>query len=192
MYQERVLQYLRRHPIFTTNEIRTGLRIPQDKGPTLNVELGRLCHAGKITRFRKGVYGRPGTGTGDFVSYLYLRKGGYTRGGEPMNNLGIAVHEFTPTVIVSNEVSRSTSKYGTRIQHPKVPITEENRSYFAILDQITDLEAFAKDPQSAGRAIREEVNRQELDWARLVALANRYYQKRVVIEVNGYVEEEYA
>lgn len=192
MYQQRVIQYLRRHPIFTTEEIRKGLHIEASQAPTFNVELKRLCDAGRIQRFKKGVYGRPGTQTEEFVRYLYLRKGAYTRGGPALEDLGIAVREPAPAVIVSNEVARSGSKYGYALQRPKVPINEQNGRYFAILDRIKDVEAFARDPESAGKAIREEVNRQNLDWARLIALANRYYHKRIITRVNGYVREEYA
>lgn len=192
MYQDRILKYLRRHPVFTTGELRQSLGVDSTQAPTLNVELSRLCKAGRIDRFKKGVYGRPGTTDNDYVNYLYLRDGGYTRGSNALTDLGIEVRGPSYTVIVSNKVSRSNNQYSVGLRHPKVPITEENRSYFAILDRIKDVEAFARDPKSAGKAIREEVNRQHLDWARLIALANRYYQKRVVTQVNGYVEEEYA
>lgn len=222
MYQQRIMNYLRRHPIFTTEEIRKGLRIPASRGPTLNVELKRLCDAGKVVRFKKGVYGAPGTGSEEFVNHLYLQDGAYTRGRGALRELGIAVRDDVgavqdvnagageeqmgdrsglagprgtlaqDTVIVSNKVARSGSKYGVGLQRPRAEITQENAAYFAILDKVRDLNAFARDPASAGKAIRDEVNREQLDWARLIALANRYYQKRVIIEVNGYVEEEYA
>lgn len=199
MYQQRVLHYLKRHPVFTTQEIRKGLRIPVSQGPTLNVELKRLCDAGKVVRFKKGVYGAPGTETDEFVNHLYLQDGGYTRGRRALQQIGIETADeggsgtlASDMVVVSNKVARSTTKYGVGLQRPRAEITQENAAYFAILDKVRDLEAFARDPASAGKAIREEVNREHLDWARLIALANRYYQKRVIIEVNGYVEEEYA
>lgn len=222
MYQQRILNYLRRHPVFTTEEIRKGLRIPASRGPTLNVEMKRLCDAGKVVRFKKGVYGAPGTEMEAFVDHLYLESGGYMRGRNALRALGISLREnaasvqeaaeerredagagesglargrgtlASDTVVVSNKVARSGTKFGVGMQRPRTEITEDNAAYFRILDQVQDLEAFARDPESAGKAIRAEVNREHLDWARLIALANRYYQKRVIIEVNGYVEEEYA
>lgn len=222
MYQQRILNYLRRHPVFTTEEIRKGLRIPASRGPTLNAEMKRLCDAGKVVRFKKGVYGAPGTGTEAFVEHLYLGDGGYTRGKDALRALGIPLQQdgnpvqetteqgrggagadesgfaggrgtlASDTVVVSNKVARSGTKFGVGLKRPRVEITKENAAYFSILDKVQDLEALARDPESAGKAIRAEVNREHLDWARLIALANRYYQKRVIIEVNGYVEEEYA
>ncbi len=197
MYRENALRYINKHPLFTTEEIRDALEIPASKKAVFNVELKRLCDDGEIRRFRKGIYGKAkGNDVPDrqaFLQFLYMRgRNGFEVGDQTLRELGIQTKETENEevpVIVSNRIARGGRKYGARLVTPKVRLDDMNRSYLEFLDLLKQAQHSARDVDQAESELMQRAQKQDLDWGRLIAYANRYYNSNVVKAVNRMTEK---
>ena len=173
----------------------------------VSVALKRIMDANAIPELRfykKGIYYRSvSTPFGDVGidkeqlikdKYLY-DDNGYEGGLNLLNKLGLTTQMPNKRVLVTNKADNhfdADKELDVVVHSPKTVINKENKRYLMVLDileQINDAPIDIEDPY---RLIRDYINQLGLDYSKLFVLANNYYDKDTVTQLENIVEVKYS
>lgn len=173
----------------------------------VSVAFKRIMDANAIPELRfykKGIYYRSvSTPFGDVGidkeqlikdKYLY-DDNGYEGGLNLLNKLGLTTQMSNKRVLVTNKADNhfdADKELDVVVHSPKTVINKENKRYLMVLDileQINDAPIDIEDPY---RLIRDYINQLGLDYSKLFVLANNYYDKDTVTQLENIVEVKYS
>ena len=145
--------------------------------------------------FQKGIYyrtnitlfGETGINKEQLIADKYLLPNrGYESGLAILNKLGLTSQMPRERVFVTNAAkdgTRKDKKLEVIIRPPKVKITIENKEYLQILDVLDLLEKAPVDESEPYRVIAEYIQKKELKYKNLLAIADRYYNQKTIIRL---------
>ena len=145
--------------------------------------------------FQKGIYyrtnitlfGETGINKEQLIADKYLLPNrGYESGLAILNKLGLTSQMPRERVFVTNAAkdgTRKDKKLEVIIRPPKVKITIENKDYLQILDVLDLLEKAPVDESEPYRVIAEYIQKKELKYKNLLAIADRYYNQKTIIRL---------
>lgn len=145
--------------------------------------------------FQKGIYyrtnitlfGETGINKEQLIADKYLLPNrGYESGLAILNKLGLTSQMPREREFVTNAAkdgTRKDKKLEVIIRPPKVKITIENKDYLQILDVLDLLEKAPVDESEPYRVIAEYIQKKELKYKNLLAIADRYYNQKTIIRL---------
>lgn len=111
---------------------------------------------------------------------------GYESGLGELHLLGLVTQMPKQRLIVSNaayDCARTDNKLDVVIKPPKTTVNKDTKEYLQILDVIDLLDKAPIDADNPYRRIFKHIENLKLDFVKLMALANNYYSKKVVIKL---------
>lgn len=174
-------------------------RIPHKKAAgAVSVACKRIMDNGLIPELRfyqKGIYYRtvatPFGETGIdkerlIVDKYLINDTGYETGLNVLHRMGLTSQVPRERVVASNRASdcaRLDAKLGIVVRPPKVKINAENKHYLMLLDVLDILTDAPVDAPNPYTIIGERIERLELEYQKLLALANNYYNRNTIIQL---------
>ncbi len=187
-------------PIYTDNtvkEVASYFGVTHEEAKkVVNVNLKRLTDKKKLERYQRGVYFIPKITA--FGSSLlnpmqvfletYIRNSygeiGYETGPSLMNALGLTTQVPRYKYFTSNRCHKYgdniDEKLKTVLRKPKTLINKENKPYMQLLDILENKDQISFDEEDARTIINNFIERNELDFKKLVGYAKNFYSKEVV------------
>ncbi|MGC7871828.1 hypothetical protein ACPUYX_09910 [Desulfosporosinus sp. SYSU MS00001] len=186
-------------PIFTneiTNILVKELNIDQQRARKIvNTTLNRL-NGTSIENFRKGIYYKPKiTVFGKtplnptqliFQKYMIQKNDivGYETGASFLQKIGLATQIPKYHHIVTNLVNHRGNKVDNELKvvlrKPKVKVDAKNVKYLQVLDAVENKDRIPVDAKLPYKIINDYMEKNSLDFGRLIALADTKYPKIVV------------
>ena len=173
----------------------------------VSVALKRIMDANAIPELRfykKGIYYRSvSTPFGDVGidkeqliqdKYLY-DDNGYEGGLNLLNKLGLTTQMPNKRVLVTNKADNhfdADKELDVVVHSPKTVINKENKRYLMVLDILEQINEAPIDIEDPYRLIRDYINQLGLDYSKLFVLANNYYDKDTVTQLEKIVEVKYS
>lgn len=111
---------------------------------------------------------------------------GYESGLGELHALGLVTQMPKQRLIVSNaayDCARPDNKQGIVIKPPKTTVNKDNKAYLQILDVIDLLDKAPVDTDNPYGRLFKHIKDNKLDFVKLLALANNYYNKDVVLRL---------
>lgn len=143
--------------------------------------------------FGKGVYflakqttfGETGINKEQLIELKYLSGGnGYEAGASMMHKLGLTSLMPAERIIVSNRVqnrAKTDKALGIVVRPSKVTIDKENRAYLQFLDMLSIYDEIPVDAENPYRILSGIIRTRELDYGRLLQIADRHYNGNTVL-----------
>ena len=174
-------------------------QIPQKKAAgAVSVACKRIMDGGLIPELRfyqKGIYyraavtpfGETGIDKEQLIADKYLVNDiGYETGLSVLHRMGLTSQMPRERVLASNRASdcaRLDARLGVVVRPPKVEINAGNKQYLKLLDVLDILADAPVDVENPYAVIGEYIERLELEYRKLLALANNYYNRNTVIQL---------
>lgn len=174
-------------------------QIPQKKAAgAVSVACKRIMDGGLIPELRfyqKGIYyraavtpfGETGIDKEQLIADKYLvNDTGYETGLSVLHRMGLTSQMPRERVLASNRASdcaRLDARLGVVVRPPKVEINAGNKQYLKLLDVLDILADAPVDVENPYAVIGEYIERLELEYRKLLALANNYYNRNTVIQL---------
>ena len=174
-------------------------QIPQKKAAgAVSVACKRIMDGGLIPELRfyqKGIYyraavtpfGETGIDKEQLIADKYLvNDTGYETGLSVLHRMGLTSQMPRERVLASNRASdcaRLDARLGVVVRPPKVEINAGNKQYLKLLDVLDILADAPVDVENPYAVIGEYIGRLELEYRKLLALANNYYNRNTVIQL---------
>lgn len=174
-------------------------QIPQKKAAgAVSVACKRIMDGGLIPELRfyqKGIYyraavtpfGETGIDKEQLIADKYLvNDTGYETGLSVLHRMGLTSQMPRERVLASNRASdcaRLDARLGVVVRPPKVEINADNKQYLKLLDVLDILADAPVDVENPYAVIGEYIERLELEYRKLLALANNYYNRNTVIQL---------
>lgn len=174
-------------------------QIPQKKAAgAVSVACKRIMDGGLIPELRfyqKGIYyraavtpfGETGIDKEQLIADKYLvNDTGYDTGLSVLHRMGLTSQMPRERVLASNRASdcaRLDARLGVVVRPPKVEINADNKQYLKLLDVLDILADAPVDVENPYAVIGEYIGRLELEYRKLLALANNYYNRNTVIQL---------
>ncbi len=148
-----------------------------------------------LRAFQKGIYYRTKvTPFGEvkinrerLIAEKYLNPdNGYETGFRLLNLLGLTTQIAKGRVLatnIANGYTKTDKELGVVIRPPKVRITADNKDYLQVLDALSMLNKAPIDIENPYDVIAEYVKKKNLKYDKLIAWADRYYDRETVIGV---------
>lgn len=145
--------------------------------------------------YQKGIYyrtaltpfGELGIDREQLIEDKYLKNNnGYETGLIALHRIGLTTQMPNARVLATNKAgdcARMDKKLGVVVRPPKVRITAGNKQYLKILDVLEELDNAPVDAEPPYQLISEYVNKLGLDYEKLLALANNYYNRNTVLQL---------
>ncbi len=145
--------------------------------------------------YQKGIYyrvtstpfGETGIDKEQLIEDKYLKDNtGYETGLFVLHRLGLTSQLPNERVLATNRASdcaRVDRKLGVVVRPPKVEINAENKQYLKILDVLDILDDAPVDADNPYSIIGEYIERFGLEYVKLLALANNYYNRNTIIQL---------
>lgn len=162
------------------------------------VAIKRIYDAGtfpELRNFGKGIYyltkqtvfGEMGINKEKLIEIKYLAgNSGYETGTAMMHKIGLTSLMPAERVFVSNKAQGRTKKDKTldiTVKAPKVTIDEENRAYLQFLDLLNIYDEVPVDAENPYGILGNFVHERNLDYGRLLHLADRHYNGDTIIRL---------
>lgn len=197
--------YRENEPILTeeiTQKIAEKFSLPEHEvRQKVNAILHRL-NGKMIKHFDHGVYYKPIKGifgevpisANQVLKKKYIKKGdaiiGYETGPSFYQVLGLSSQMPGHRYIVSNHAKKRivNKKLHAVIQKPRIPVTTDNVKYLQILDTLEFRDQIYADTPDFYQRIYQFIQANQLDYARLIALARQGYSKKTtdrLVEMAG-------
>lgn len=189
-------------PIYTSKMCEymvEAYQIPQKKAAgAVSVACKRIMDGGLIPELRfyqKGIYYRaaetPFGETGIdkeqlIVDKYLLNDTGYETGLTVLHRMGLTSQMPKERVLASNRASdcaRRDVKLDVVVRPPKVEINAGNKQYLKLLDVLDILSDAPVDTPNPYTVIGEYIDRLELEYQKLLALANNYYNRNTILQL---------
>lgn len=174
-------------------------QIPQKKAAgAVSVACKRIMDGKLIPELRfyqKGIYyratvtpfGETGIDKEQLIADKYLINNmGYETGLSVLHRMGLTSQMPRERVLASNRASdcaRLDAKLGVVVRPPKVEINAGNKQYLKVLDVLDILADAPVDVANPYVVIGEYIERQQLEYQKLLALANNYYNRNTIIQL---------
>lgn len=164
----------------------------------VSVACKRIMDGGLIPELRfyqKGIYyrtamtpfGETGIDKEQLIVDKYLINDmGYETGLSVLHRMGLTSQMPRERVIASNRASdcaRLDEKLGVVVRPPKVEINAGNKQYLKLLDVLDSLTDAPVDIENPYSIIGEYIEQQELEYRKLLALANNHYNRNTVMQL---------
>lgn len=192
--KDRICDYKIGMPIYIADlafEMGTDYGIPSEKAhAATSVAIKRLMDGNEISNlrlFQKGIYfltretafGEIKIDKDAIIRDKYMSdSNGYEYGPYALYRLGLTTQLPNQREIVSNsayECRRKDQKLDVWVKPPKTEITRNNIEYLIILDAIDILDKYPVDTEKPYRCIAEYIEKKDLKYSILLAMADRYY-----------------
>lgn len=117
----------------------------------------------------------------------YLKNdNGYETGLVVLQKLGLTTQIPNERVIATNKAggcARMDKKLGVVVRPPKVEINAGNKQYLKMLDVLDILDNAPVDAEQPYKIIGEYIERLGLEYVKLLALANNYYNRNTILQL---------
>lgn len=117
----------------------------------------------------------------------YLKNdNGYETGLVVLQKLGLTTQIPNERVIATNKAgdcARMDKKLGVVVRPPKVEINAGNKQYLKMLDVLNILDNAPVDAEHPYKIIGEYIERLGLEYVKLLALANNYYNRNTILQL---------
>ena len=111
---------------------------------------------------------------------------GYETGLIVLHRLGLTTQMPNERILASNragDCARIDKKLGIVVRPPKVEINADNKQYLKILDVLDILDKAPVDAEHPYKIIGAHIERLGLEYVRLLALANNYYNRNTILQL---------
>lgn len=145
--------------------------------------------------YQKGIYyrvtitpfGETGIDKEQLIKDKYLKNdNGYETGLIVLHRLGLTTQMPNERILASNragDCARIDKKLGIVVRPPKVEINADNKQYLKILDVLEILDKAPVDAEHPYKIIGAYIERLGLEYVRLLALANNYYNRNTILQL---------
>lgn len=145
--------------------------------------------------YQKGIYyrvavtpfGETGIDKEQLIEDKYLKNNsGYETGLIVLNRLGLTTQLPNERILASNKAgdcARMDKKLGVVVRPAKIEINADNKQYLKILDVLDILDDAPVDAERPYNIIGEYIGRLGLEYARLLAFANNYYNRNTILQL---------
>ena len=192
---EKILNYAKEVRVFTIDEIAKELCNADFDKRKLYKYLYALAKAGKLHRYKKGIYGYVGhsklTPKGSYKSdesalaELYVRHDeGYVSGALFFNLISLSTWLPAKKVIITNKVKKKTAGKTTVFLPPRTHITPQNKLYLQLLDCLESFNEYAKDAPNPYILINRYIKKAKLSVPTLKRLAKEHYTAEALEVLN--------
>ncbi len=154
-----------------------------------NDTIPNLCFYSKGIYYKalKTPFGQSNINKGKIIHKKYLEgNSGYFTDYKALYDMGLTTQMPAKTVIASNK-ARDCIRYdkalGVYIRLGKTDINENNKDYLQILDILTILKNAPAENGNPYVRLGEIIEEKGLDYRRLLAFADRYYSRSVLLEL---------
>ena len=173
--------------------------IPEGKASAaISVAFKRIIDGNKVPNLRmyqKGIYyktkvtpfGETGIDVGKLIEKKYIFPDiGYETGLSALYRIGLTSqipNEISISTNVAKEFSRIDERLGVVLKQPKTTINGKNKYYLQILDILDCIDKAPVDAIEPYKIIANHINDRKLQYSELLAYADRYYNKKTIIEL---------
>ncbi len=145
--------------------------------------------------YQKGIYyrititpfGETGIDKEQLIEDKYLKNdNGYETGLVVLHRLGLTTQMPNERILATNKAgdcARMDKKLGVVVRPPKVEINADNKEYLKMLDVLDILDNAPVDAEHPYKMIGEYIDRLGLEYVRLLALANNYYNRNTILQL---------
>ena len=145
--------------------------------------------------YQKGIYyrvtitpfGETGIDKEQLIEDKYLKNdNGYETGLVVLHRLGLTTQIPNERILATNKAgdcARMDKKLGVVVRPPKVEINADNKQYLKMLDVLDILDNAPVDAEQPYKIISEYIERLGLEYVRLLALANNYYNRNTILQL---------
>ena len=154
--------------------------------------------------YKKGIYYRSvSTPFGDVGidkeqliqdKYLY-DDNGYEGGLNLLNKLGLTSQIPSKRVLVTNKINNhfdTDKELDVLVCPPKTVVNKENKQYLMLLDILEKIDDAPIDVEDPYKAIRNYISQLGLDYSKLFVIANDYYDKDTITQLEKLVGAKYS
>lgn len=158
----------------------------------------------KLRFYQKGIYYRSvSTPFGDAGidkeqliqdKYLY-NDNGYEGGLNLLYKLGLTSQIPNKRMIVTNKINNhfdTDKELDVLVCPPKTVVNKENKQYLMVLDILEKIDDAPIDAEEPYGIIRNYINQLGLDYSKLFAIANNYYDKDTITQLEKLVGAKYS
>lgn len=158
----------------------------------------------KLRFYQKGIYYRSvSTPFGDVGidkeqliqdKYLY-NDNGYEGGLNLLYKLGLTSQIPNKRMIVTNKINNhfdTDKELDVLVCPPKTVVNKENKQYLMVLDILEKIDDAPIDAEEPYGIIRNYINQLGLDYSKLFAIANNYYDKDTITQLEKLVGAKYS
>lgn len=191
-----------RVPIYTKQIAETAAKYygisVKEAASAISVALKRIMDSGTIPELRfyqKGVYyktvvtpfGEAGIKKDKIIADKYILPNiGYETGLSVMHKMGLTTQMPNKRIIVTNvakDCIRTDKKLDIMIKPPKTKVNAENKYYLQTLDVLEMMDKAPIDEQEPYIVIANHIEKQNLRYDKLLALADIYYNKKTILHL---------
>lgn len=191
-----------RVPIYTKQIAETAAKhyaiTVKEAASAISVALKRIMDNGTIPELRfyqKGVYyktvvtpfGEAGIKKDRIIADKYILPNiGYETGLSVMHKMGLTTQMPNKRVIVTNvakDCVRTDKKLDIMIKPPKTKVNAENKYYLQTLDVLEMMDKAPIDEQEPYIIIANHIEKQNLRYDKLLALADVYYNQKTILHL---------
>ena len=173
--------------------------IPEEKASAaISVAFKRIIDGNQVPNLRmyqKGIYyktkitpfGETRIDVGKLIENKYILPDiGYETGLSALYRIGLTSqipNEISISTNVAKEFSRIDEKLGVVLKQPKTTINGKNKYYLQILDILDCIDKAPIDAIEPYKIIANHINGRKLQYSKLLAYADQYYNKKTIIEL---------
>ncbi len=189
-------------PIFTCDlakDVSDAFHLDSNKAnAAVSVAIKRILERKQVRNLRfyqKGIYylaektpfGETGIDKEALIRRKYLTPDiGYETGLKVLYQLGLTTQIPNERTIATNQAKvcqRTDKELEVNVRPPKVPVTKENKRYLQILDAVELIEKAPIDAEHPYEILAQYVTNHNLRYHQLLALADRYYNQKTIINL---------
>lgn len=150
--------------------------------------------------YQKGIYykavvtpfGETSINTEQLIADKYMLPNiGYETGGSYIYQIGLTTqipNIRTIATNIANSGSRIDRKLGVKIRPPKTKITADNKDYLQILDALEIFNIAPIEEPQARRIMAQQIKEKKLQYDKLLAFANKYYNIKAILQLANVAE----
>lgn len=186
IYTRTITEWLMRECLIPAKEARNLVAINVKRLVDEGV-LARFC-GGIVYRPERSVFGDVPLDPSNLIADLYIGNDaeikGYVTGATFLHELGLCTWMPADVEVATNANvrDRKAKLLNVRLVKPRTHVTSGNVAYLQILDAVRDLDRLPVDCDDPLAVIAEHV-RENLDFAKLLGVASRYYPTSVVLKL---------
>jgi len=147
----------------------------------------RFYQKGIYYRVTETPFGETGIDKEQLIEDKYLKNNnGYETGLVVLHRLGLTTQIPNERILATNKAgdcARLDKKLGIVVRPPKIEVNADNKQYLKMLDVLDILDDAPVDAEHPYIIIGECIERLGLEYARLLAYANNYYNRNTVLQI---------